>query len=127
MLAGVLAHEIGHIEQRHSVRVMARTSLTAALSAALLGDFSAVAAGAPAILLKMQYSREMETAADRYAAAALQQRGLPLAPLAAFFERIEEQQAKVSQYVPDWLRNTMAYAASHPSNRERAALLNGGR
>lgn len=68
-LAGVLAHEIGHVQHRHSVRVMARSSLTAAASAALFGDFSIVAAGLPALVMNMRYSREMESEADDYAIA----------------------------------------------------------
>ena len=71
-LAGALAHEIGHIEKRHSVRVMARSSLTAAASAALFGDFSVVAAGLPAVLMNTHYSRAMESEADGYAIAPAQ-------------------------------------------------------
>lgn len=75
-VAGVLAHEIAHIEQRHSVRRLTRASMTAAASAALFGDFSAVAAGVPAVLLELQYSREMETQADAYAVALLARHGI---------------------------------------------------
>lgn len=63
-LIAVLGHEVGHVAHRHTVRVMARSSLTAALSATLFGDFSAVAAGLPAVLSQMAYSREMELDAD---------------------------------------------------------------
>lgn len=89
-LAGVLAHEIGHIEGRHGMRAVTRGSLMAAGSAALFGDFSAVAAGVPAILLNMDYSRDMERAADDYAIRRLRELGLPATPLANLFESLEK-------------------------------------
>jgi hypothetical protein len=92
--ARVLAREIGHVEGRHSARALARSSLAAALSAALFGDFSAVAAGAPAVLMNMRNSREMETEADSYAIATLNQRGLSLAPLADLFEALGQLGSK---------------------------------
>lgn len=123
-LAGVLAHEIGHIERRHSARIMTRTSLTAALSAALFGDFSAVAAGAPTLLLNMSYSREMETEADDYAIAVLQQKAMPLAPLADLFEELEDSpEAQVQRILPRWLSDSLDYASSHPATADRIARL----
>lgn len=123
-VAGVLAHEIGHVELRHSTRVLARTSLTAALSATLFGDFSAVAAGVPAVLMNLRYSREMESEADGYAIAALQARHIPLAPLAELFEELEQTPAAVSaRDLPRWLSNTLAYAASHPATTARIERL----
>jgi Zn-dependent protease with chaperone function len=118
-LAGVLAHEVGHIEMRHSVRTITRSSLTAALSATLFGDFSAVAAGLPAVLSNMEYSREMELAADDYAARALRAHGIPTAPLAALFDRLDEKQDRM----PKFFRQAMSYAASHPDGYLRSRRL----
>ncbi|KFI06921.1 M48 family metallopeptidase [Massilia sp. BSC265] len=118
-LAGVLAHEVGHIEMRHSVRTITRSSLTAALSATLFGDFSAVAAGLPAVLSNMEYSREMELAADDYAAQALHAHGIPTAPLAALFDQLDEKKNKV----PKFFRQAMSYAASHPDGYVRSRRL----
>ncbi len=118
-LAGVLAHEVSHIEERHSVRAITRSSLTAALSATLFGDFSAVAAGLPAVLGNMEYSRDMELAADAYAAAALQESGIPLAPLAALFDRLDAQSDKM----PKFFRQAMSYASTHPESATRSRRL----
>lgn len=120
-LAGVLLHEIGHVEGRHGMRALARSSLTAGLSAALFGDFSAVAAGAPALLLQMRYSRRMETDADVYAQGALGRLGMPSAPLADLFDGLLAD-GKPSA-LPAWLRQGLEYAASHPSIRERSVRL----
>ncbi len=118
-LAGVLAHEIGHIEQRHSIRALTRSSLTAGLSATLFGDFSAVAAGLPALLANMEYSRDMESAADAYAAAVLQEHGIPLAPLADLFDHLDKRADKT----PKFLRQAMSYAATHPDGYARSRRL----
>jgi Zn-dependent protease with chaperone function len=123
-LAGVLAHEIGHIERRHGTRTMARTSLTAALSATLFGDFSAVAAGTPAVLMSMSYSREMETEADDYAIAVLRQKNMPLRPLANLFAMLERMSdARSDGYLPRWLTESLEYASSHPATADRIARL----
>jgi Zn-dependent protease with chaperone function len=123
-LAGVLAHEIGHIERRHGTRVLARTSLTAALSAALFGDFSAVAAGVPALLMNMSYSREMEDDADRYAIAALQERRIPLNPLGDLLLALDASpRARMMRDLPQWLSRGIDYTASHPAATERVAQL----
>jgi predicted Zn-dependent protease len=120
-LAGVLAHEIGHVERRHSARALARSSLTAALSAALFGDFSAVAAGVPALIMNMSNSREMEMEADSYAIAALNERRMPLAPLAELFESLGALHEEADQDAPEWLAGAGRYLASHPAAAERGA------
>ena len=120
MLAGVLAHEVGHVEMRHSVRSMTRASMTAALSATLFGDFSAVAAGLPALLGNMEYSRDMELAADAYAATALQRRGISTLPLADLFDHLDEQADKKT---PKMLRRAMSYASTHPDGYARSRRL----
>lgn len=120
-LAGVLAHEVGHVEMRHSVRTITRSSLSAALSATLFGDFSAVAAGLPAVLGNMAYSREMELAADDNAARALRAHGIPLEPLADLFGHLDKHAGKL----PAFLRQAAAYASSHPGGKVRSQRLRG--
>jgi Zn-dependent protease with chaperone function len=123
-LAGVLAHEIGHIQHRHSVRVMARSSLTAAASAAMFGDFSLVAAGLPAVVMNMSYSRAMEYEADGYAIALLKEKEFSPAPLADLFDALEEiHAADPARNMPRWMAVTMGYASSHPASVERSERL----
>lgn len=121
-LAAVLAHEVGHIEHRHAARVMAASSLSAAMSATLFGDFSAVAAGLPAVLSQMQYSRAMEVDADDYAVAVLRRKGMDAAPLARALTLLERQQPD-DEKTPRWLKNTMGYLSTHPATKERIARL----
>jgi Zn-dependent protease with chaperone function len=127
-LAGVLAHELGHLERRHSMRAMVRGSLATALSAALFGDFSAVAAGAPALALGMRYSRDMESEADADALALLRRRALSPAPLADLFDALDRTpQAEARRRLPRWLAAGIDFTASHPPNAERAARLRAAR
>lgn len=119
-LAGVLAHEIGHVEGRHSMRSVVRGSLTAALSGFLFGDFSAVAAGAPVALLGARHSRAMEAQADFYAMATLQARHLPLTPLADLFQTMEKTDGGKDK---GWFGTAVSYLSSHPLSKDRAALL----
>jgi Zn-dependent protease with chaperone function len=121
-LLGVLAHEVGHIELRHATRVMTGSSLTAALSATLFGDFSAVAAGVPAVLTQMQYSRAMELEADGYAVGVLRRNGLEPDALADALQALERQQPGQAD-IPRWMRQSMAYLSTHPATAERIARL----
>lgn len=69
-LAGVLAHEIGHVHARDGTRRLLQSSGMAFLFGTLLGDFT----GGGAIILggrmltEAAYSREAEAQADQYAA-----------------------------------------------------------
>jgi Zn-dependent protease with chaperone function len=117
-LAGILAHEAGHVRLRHSARALTRASLTAALSATLFGDFSAVAAGAPALLMNMKFSRAMETDADSFAIETLRARGISLAPMAEVFAKLGEREPEDS-----WIAIPAGYVSTHPASGARAARL----
>jgi Zn-dependent protease with chaperone function len=121
-LLGVLGHEVGHIERRHATRAMTGSSLTAAVSATLFGDFSAVAAGLPAVLTQMRYSRAMELEADDYAVAVLRRNGLAPDALADALAALERQHAGADN-MPRWLKRSMSYLSTHPATVERIARL----
>lgn len=123
-LSGVLAHEIGHLQRRHSVRALARSSLTAAASAALFGDFSAVAAGIPAVLANLHYSRAMESEADQYAIDTLRAKGMATTPLADLLDWMGDVDEKSgARNMPAWMKQTLPYASSHPGTAERSVRL----
>ncbi len=67
-LAGVLAHEIGHVARRDGTRTVLQTAGLSFLFGMMLGDF--VGGGAVVIaartVLKSSYSRHVEAAADAY-------------------------------------------------------------
>jgi Zn-dependent protease with chaperone function len=121
-LLGVIGHEVGHIELRHATRAMTGSSLTAAVSATLFGDFSAVAAGLPAVLTQMQYSRAMELEADDYAVTVLRRNGLAPDALADALAALERAHAG-DDNTPRWLKRSMGYLSTHPATSERIARL----
>lgn len=121
-LLGVLGHEIGHLERRHSTRVLARSSLAAALSAGLFGDFSAIAASAPTLLARMAYSREMELEADDYAIGVLRRNELSPLFLAESLQELERVHRHGAD-TPRWLRTTSNYLSTHPDTTERIARI----
>ncbi|HEX3937856.1 MAG TPA: M48 family metallopeptidase [Xanthobacteraceae bacterium] len=76
-LAGVLAHEIGHVAHRDGTRTVLQTAGLSFLFGMMLGDF--VVGGAVVIaartVLKSSYSRRVEAAADAYSVTLMEKAG----------------------------------------------------
>jgi Zn-dependent protease with chaperone function len=89
-IVGVLAHEAGHVEGRHGLRLLIRAFAFDTMVGLLFGDYSAVAAGASSALVQARYSRDFERDADAFAAAALRARGISPAVLADILGRLEQ-------------------------------------
>lgn len=106
-IMGVLAHELGHLQQRHLTRRIIQTSAVGAGAALLFGDVSTVVATLPPLLLDLKYSRDVERDADDYAIAMLRQNGIPLEHLAQVFVAL----GKLDHGTP--------YLSSHPASTER--------
>ncbi|OEZ82120.1 beta-barrel assembly-enhancing protease precursor [Janthinobacterium sp. HH106] len=109
-LAGVLAHEVQHVEQRHSLRQMISSLGWGALVGLTIGDISAVAAMLAHQAGTLYLSRDMEEEADRLGLLALQRAQIRPDGMLRFFQRLDgKDQAKV----PDWI-------SSHPQTAARA-------
>lgn len=124
-LIAVLAHEAGHIEHRHTARAVTGSSLAAALSVTMFGDFSALAAGLPAVLSEMQYSRAMEVEADDYAVAVLQRNRIRAGTFVDVLSRLEREQPAENAFLPRWITESMTYLSTHPGTAERIARIEG--
>jgi len=107
---GVLAHELGHLHERHLMRRVVQSSAIAALTTVVFGDASAIVANIPTLLLDMKYSRDAEREADDYAIAMMKANGIDLAHMAGGFEQL---QAATKEATPP------PYLSSHPSTDER--------
>lgn len=114
-LAGVLAHEVQHVEQRHSLRQMIASLGWGALVGVTLGDISAVAAMLAHQAGAMVFSRGMEEQADRLGLQALQRARIAPDGMLRFFQTLGEKDAGKTG-MPGWL-------ASHPQTHERAAQI----
>ncbi len=114
-IAAVLAHEIGHLRQRHALRRLLQDSATVLLVAAVTGDLTSIASLAsalPAMLLQAKYSRDFEREADEFALDTMKRHGIPAESFAAILLRIEQRRGAAAN-VPDYL-------STHPATRERA-------
>jgi Zn-dependent protease with chaperone function len=115
-IAGVLAHEIEHITQRHVLAGMVRDTILTGLWSLTVGDYAGLLVIDPSTayhIANLEFSREDEALADAGAVQRLRAAHIRHAGLAAFFERITK---RYGDSVPKWL-------STHPSNADRIAKL----
>jgi predicted Zn-dependent protease len=114
-LAGVLAHEIGHIARRDNVRAVLQGAGLSFLFGMLLGDF--VGGGAVVMatttLLRTSYSREVEAAADLYAVGLMGRIGADARALGTMLRRIAGDKSAGPRILLD-----------HPQAPDRIAAIN---
>ncbi|MDP9808251.1 Zn-dependent protease with chaperone function [Rhizobium tibeticum] len=109
MLAAVLAHEVGHVEGKHSLRQIYRAAGVAGLVMLIAGD---VGSGVEDVLtqggglLALSYSR----AADRRSVDLMRNAGMDPVALVRFFDALEEKLA-------DHSRTSML--STHPGTPDR--------
>ncbi len=116
----VIAHEIGHVVNRHSMRMVLQGSASALLMFTLLGDVSSastLAASVPTVMVHAKYSRDFEREADDYARAWLKRRGIPAHRFGDLLKRIELEERGNETPQDD---GVWSYLSSHPSIEERA-------
>lgn len=111
-LAGVLAHEVQHVEQRHSLQILLYQLGWATLLATLLGDPSTITALLLLEVGNLSFSRELEAQADAGGLEGLRKAGIAPDGMAAFFRKI----AAEGDGAPAWL-------STHPSTDERVATI----
>jgi beta-barrel assembly-enhancing protease len=112
-VAGVLAHEIAHIERRHVTEAMIR-ELGLGLVISAFGGTTGANVDA---LLAAGYSRAAEREADADAAAKLARAGISPLPTAAFFERLADQERRLGA-----VGRGLSYVSTHPLSAERQKM-----
>jgi predicted Zn-dependent protease len=115
-VAGVLAHEMGHVVHHHSMQALVRHYALSVVVTLLTGN-DAFLGNAGTLLLQFAYSREAEAEADATAIDILDGAGLRSDGLAHFFARIDKGEKTDGASL--W-----RYVASHPPTHERIAALN---
>lgn len=115
-IAGVLAHELGHLRHRDHLRKMIADGGTSYLAGLLFGDVSGAGAliFASRALLGAAHSREAESRADAFAAQLLARLGRPAAPMGALLLRITGSQ-----------KSDFGLLHDHPLSEDRLAALAG--
>jgi len=119
-ILGVLAHELGHLERRHSLRMFIQGSIVGFVVSWYVGDVSSLAAGLPSALLQARYSRDFEREADDYAIAMLELNGIPPAALARILARMQAEMDSTHGPGSDPFRG---YLNSHPATGDRIGRL----
>jgi len=124
-LAGVMAHELGHVKGDHEARMAQETAIPSLL-ANLAGVAASVAARNPGpmiaaaganVALQLQYTRKYEDEADRLATVFVTRAGYTPEGLVRFFERIQLEERKApKQSIPPYLY-------SHPGVDERIEVV----
>lgn len=127
-IIAVLAHEHGHVEQRHALRMVLQSSAVGIFLAWYVGDVSSLLAAAPAIIMQAKYSRDMESEADEYAKRVLQLNGLSPCLLAGILTKLEaahleKEQARRPAQAGERTTSMPDYLSSHAATHERTALL----
>ncbi|HSD74321.1 MAG TPA: M48 family metalloprotease, partial [Steroidobacteraceae bacterium] len=136
-LAGVLAHEIAHVTQRHiarSIQAQSRASLvsTAAMLAAILigattGAGAEVIQGATAVAQgaaaqqRLNFTRANEYEADRVGIGTLAAAGFNPNAMPAFFETMGRRAGLAGSRVPEMLQSHPVTSSRIAESRSRAA------
>lgn len=116
-LAGIIAHEIGHVELGHSRKAMQMALGTSAVRSAIASTNSTVGmlsqsqlGELTSKLINAQFSQSQESQADDYAYTLIKKRNLSTLGLATSLE-------KLSKLAPDTGNN---WFSSHPAAAQRA-------
>lgn len=119
-IAGVLAHEIGHITARHGVKRMQKAYAAMALQvAAVTSGEPELAQGANLAIssLFLEYSQQDELEADRLAVKYLKKAGYDPAAMADFLIIMNKEKDKDSL-------QPFSYWKTHPNLTQRIAAVN---
>ena len=109
-LAGVLAHEVQHVELRHSLRGLVKDLGLRGLWSYATGDFGGTVAGRAALeLTSLRFSRDDEQEADERGLDALIAAGIDPAGMPDFFRIMAEKAADAPA----------AFLSTHPSSDDR--------
>jgi len=119
-LAGVLGHEMGHVEYRHSAKQMGRAQaagvgvgITSVLvGGGTTGQAATQASGIAAQLVLQRYSRDQEREADGFAVVVTPQAGIDPDGIATFFQTLRDVEGSRPSDIE-------YYFSSHPLTEDR--------
>lgn len=126
-LASVVAHEIGHVVQRHMARMVDKQNqlqiasiaglalaILAAGTNAQVAQAAAIASQAGPLQAALSYNRDFEREADRVGFQILSESGYDVHGMPAFFERMQRSTRLYENNAPGYLR-------THPLTSDRIA------
>lgn len=119
-LAGVLAHEVGHIVAKHSIkRLQAAMGLNilTVLAAASGNTDAAAGTDLAGFSMMMSYSREDELLSDKLAVRYMRKAGFKPSAITSFLDRLKQKSLN------EPLRPGGFYARTHPYISERISII----
>lgn len=122
-LAGVLGHELGHVQNRDTLQALIRQLGLSVILGGFSGDVGGYVNGA----LSMSYSRDAEARADDASIHALRRANISPLDTSAFFDRMAKGEKAMGS-----MANALNYMSSHPLSENRrkafaASAINGHR
>ena len=115
-ILAVIAHEVGHVHERHALRMALENSVVALVALVYIGDAtqaSALVASLPAVLANAHFSRTHELEADKFASDLLTRAAIPQHHFADILRRLDRELSGREQ-------SSSTYFDSHPGTEERA-------
>lgn len=121
-IGAILAHELGHVHQRHILRHALQNSATGLIMATLTGDLMSItslAATLPTTLVDASFSRAFEREADDAAMAWMRTAGVPPRRYAEILGRLQAQLDVHHGAVGGGKSPVRNYLSTHPDTGER--------
>ena len=118
-LAGVLAHEISHVTQRHGMVRILEAAGVAIMVDVVLGNIEGIVALGAELFSDFAvnaYSRDAETDADVEGLKLMVDAGIDPSGMVEFFQIMEQEEDELTEMIPLWMR-------SHPEHEERIVVL----
>lgn len=114
-LAGVLSHEMAHIEKNHVMKKLAKeVGLSVLISITTGGKSPELIKETAKMLSSSAYDRELESEADRVGADYMMKANLDPAELADFLYKLSTE---------DFLPEQFYWVSTHPESKERAEAI----
>ena len=112
-VAGVLAHEIGHVREKHVMQALLRQMGLAVVLGGVDGNSGAMVNN----LLAMSYSRDAEAEADAHSMRMLGNANISPVGTASFFDRLSQLDG--SEGAVKYNVEITSYLSSHPLSASR--------
>lgn len=122
-IQGIIAHEIGHVVERHHLKQMVETLGLYLVMNAFFGNLDGIFAAIlenSAYLMTLKFSREHEIESDDFGFDLLVRAGVSPQGMIDFFTKPPE---KKSAALTDEMEEKLSFFATHPASKQRSTRL----